>query len=73
MKIAVIIPTIRPELFESEFMPAWSEVFKKNKVHLYAVHDGDTPKVVYRNMGLSERAEELETATYPFIYNRNTG
>lgn len=70
MKIAVIVPTIRPELFESEFMPAWSEVFKKNKVHLYAVHDGDTPKVVYRNMGLSERAEELETATYPFIYNR---
>ena len=69
MKIAVIVPTIRPELFESEFMPAWSEVFKKNKVHLYAVHDGDKPKVVYLN-SVSGQQEELETATYPFIYNR---
>ena len=71
MKIAVIVPTIRPELFESEFMPAWSEVFKKNKVHLYAVHDGDKPTVMYRNMVLNEAPIELETATYPFIYNRS--
>lgn len=69
MKIAVIVPTIRPELFESEFMPAWDGFFKIHKVHLYAVHDGDKPKVVYHNT-VSGQQEELETATYPFIYNR---
>jgi hypothetical protein len=43
--IAVIVPTIRPELFENEFLPKWQELFYKHGVHLFVVHDGNDPLV----------------------------
>ena len=44
--IAVIVPTIRPELFENEFLPKWQDLFGKHGVHLYTVHDGHNPCVI---------------------------
>jgi hypothetical protein len=41
--IAVIVPTIRPELFENEFLPKWKELFYKHGVNLCVVKDGDDP------------------------------
>jgi hypothetical protein len=45
MKIAVIIPTIRPELFDDEFMPAWEPLFRLHECAVYRVLDGETPRV----------------------------
>lgn len=54
MKIAVIVPTIRPELFSSVFLPAWDHLFTKHDVYLYAVIDGENPVVqpyLYNRLG----------------------
>ena len=45
--IAVIVPTIRPELFENEFLPKWQELFYTHGVELFVVNDGDDPMVIY--------------------------
>lgn len=70
MKVAVIVPTIRPELFKKDFLPAWSEQFNKHGVHLYAVYDGDEPVVHYINFSGSPQADLPREEEYPFIYNR---
>ena len=44
-KIAVIIPTIRPELFDTEFFPAWEPLFRLHECAVYRVLDGETPRV----------------------------
>jgi hypothetical protein len=44
-KIAVIIPTIRPELFDDEFMPAWVQLFQRHNCDVYRVLDGEIPIV----------------------------
>jgi hypothetical protein len=44
-KIAVIIPTIRPELFDTEFWPAWEPLFRLHECAVYRVLDGETPRV----------------------------
>ena len=45
MKIAVIVPTIRPELFFQSFVPAWKSLFQKHAVSLFIVRDGEQPTV----------------------------
>jgi hypothetical protein len=42
MTIACVVPTIRPAQFEA-FRAAWAPLFKRHKVRLIAVHDGETP------------------------------
>ena len=34
-KIAVIVPTIRPELFDNEFTPAWEPLFRLHECAVY--------------------------------------
>lgn len=45
MKIAVIVPTIRRELFIQTFLPAWRNLFQKHEVSLCIVKDGEEPNV----------------------------
>ena len=42
--ICVVVPTCRPELF-AEFQAAWDSLFRKHRVTLVAVHDGERPTV----------------------------
>ena len=49
MKIAVIVPTIRPELFATVFIPAWKDLFRKHKVHVFAVVDGENIHVKHKS------------------------
>lgn len=45
-KIAVVVPTIRPEKF-AEFGRKWEELFRKHEVFLIRVVDGESPRVDY--------------------------
>ncbi len=47
MKIAIVVPTIRPESFRN-FMIAWSPLFIKHDCELIIVWDGEKPKVEHR-------------------------
>lgn len=49
MKIAVIVPTIRPELFATVFLPAWEDLFRKHSIGLFKIVDGEKQYVTYRN------------------------
>jgi reversibly glycosylated polypeptide/UDP-arabinopyranose mutase len=49
MKIAVVVPTIRPELFATVFLSAWEDLFLKHKVHVFAVVDGENISVSHKN------------------------
>jgi reversibly glycosylated polypeptide/UDP-arabinopyranose mutase len=43
-KIAVVVPTIRPESYES-FREAWAPLFKKHNVDIFTVWDGEHPRI----------------------------
>ena len=47
-KIAVVVPSHKPELTES-FLKEWSELFNKHKVEFILVVDGDTPYIQHNN------------------------
>jgi reversibly glycosylated polypeptide/UDP-arabinopyranose mutase len=49
MKIAVVVPTIRPELFIQTFLPAWVDLFRKHRVHVFAVVDGEKMHVKHKS------------------------
>jgi hypothetical protein len=63
-KIAVCVPTWRPELYEKTFIPAWSELFEKHDVHLLTSIDNE------KLDGITLRSSELE---YPITINRVMG
>jgi len=69
-KIAVIIPTIRPELFDDEFMPAWVQLFQRNNCNVYRVLDGEIPIVqrfIYEGARLWDDIEiEIPTCIYNY-------
>ncbi len=44
MKVACVIPTIRPDEM-AKFMVAWEPLFNKHNVKLVVVHDGENPTV----------------------------
>lgn len=46
--IAVVIPTIRPEM-HAKFVEAWQHLFDKHKVELVTVWDGDEPYIEHRD------------------------
>ncbi len=64
--IAVIVPTIREEKLK-EFLNAWDFLFKKHKVALYIVRDGEKPTVnQFTVEGVMGEYKDL-------IYNFNDG
>lgn len=46
-KIAVVVPTIRPEAIPP-FLEAWKPIFSKHQVEFILVVDGEEPKIVYK-------------------------
>ena len=71
--IAVIVPTIRPELFENEFLPKWQELFDKHGVHLFVVKDGDNPVVIFPTYKTEASRAIMQTMKQEFqdvFYNR---
>ncbi|MCR4290480.1 MAG: hypothetical protein NUV86_09510 [Candidatus Scalindua sp.] len=70
MKIAVVIPTIRPDSYKT-FLEAWRPLFNKHDVHLFTVWDGENPVVNYKdtNYSIPEVMEGYEDV----IYNFNSG
>lgn len=70
MTVAVIVPTIRPQLFADEFLPAWNEQFSKHKVHLFYVVDGEKPEVRYLDFSSSKQPTQIEMNGLPScVYN----
>lgn len=51
-KIAVVVPTIRPEHFRT-FLYAWYPLFKTHCADLFVVRDGDDPEVLHLSVGPS--------------------
>jgi reversibly glycosylated polypeptide/UDP-arabinopyranose mutase len=52
MKIAVVVPTIRPELLESAWRPAWERELFSTDAKLYVIHDTkSTWDEMYRRYG----------------------
>lgn len=81
-KIAVVVPTVRPESFMT-FLDGWEELFKKHEVLLVAVQDGEMPVVQISQYRVSDSTMRLlEPYTIPeimgqefadLIYNKNDG
>ena len=76
MKIAVCVPTIRPEKFRDEFLPAWDEVFKRHEVKVFACHDGEAPEVIRLEYLSGFNAEPIPSvvdisAVKPVLFNRS--
>ena len=73
--IAVIVPTIRPELFENEFLPKWQKLFDKHEVELFVVNDGENPTASVYRCGMMEHYEKvalraMTQAHQDIFYNR---
>lgn len=77
-KIAIVIPTIRPELM-TPFIDAWKDLFRKHEVDLILVIDGNEPKIEYIPYGLKRSVkygvEDNPTITPPegCVTNHYTG
>lgn len=59
MKIAVVVPTIRPELFATVFLPAWEDLFRKHNIGLFKIVDGEKQYVTYRNYAVGYYTENV--------------
>jgi reversibly glycosylated polypeptide / UDP-arabinopyranose mutase len=70
MKIAVSIPTIRPERYK-EFIEAWTPVFEKHHVELFTVWDGENPIVEWN--GNKYGVKEIMGKYSDAIVNLNGG
>jgi hypothetical protein len=66
MKIAVVVPTIRPEQW-GIFMRAWASLFSKHSVILYKVEDGPSPNCNGKTV------KEIMGEYSDLIYNFNDG
>jgi len=53
MKIAVVVPTVREDCYQT-FLKKWARLFKKHSVELITVRDGDEPVILNRLYDLSE-------------------
>lgn len=80
--IAIVIPTVRPDLYTSSFIPAWQELFVKHQVVLITVFDKPKTKDIdvwitdYGNPDsptLITGAKEVMGKNLDLIYNRNAG
>lgn len=69
-RIAIIVPTIRPENYK-DFIKAWTPLFEKHNVHLFTVYDGADPVVEYE--GKKFTVPEVMGKHADTIYNFNSG
>ena len=69
-KIAVVVPTIRPENFR-KFLAKWKNLFEKHNVLLLPVLDGDNPYVTERYA--NDFYQEFLGKDADLIYNFNDG
>lgn len=67
-RIAVIVPTIRPERIQ-EFKKDWQELFNKHNVELVIVWDGDIPVVEYQSK--KHDLYEVMGDNFDVIYNKS--
>ncbi len=74
MKIAICVPTIRPERY-AEFLKEWTPLFKKHNVNLFTVWDGDEPYVTDWKIPRDERftVKEIMGKYSDCIVNLNGG
>lgn len=81
-KIAVVVPTVRPESFET-FLYGWNQLFHRHEVLLIEVRDGDDPKLHTHQYHVDKPVEfSREAATIlsvmgtefvDLIFNKNDG
>lgn len=69
-KIAIIVPTIRPESYK-RFLDAWTSLFKKHDAQLFTVWDGKDPVVEYKEKKYT--IPEVMGIYKDTIYNFNSG
>lgn len=69
-RIAIVVPTIRPESLK-EFKSAWQSLFDKHNVELIVIHDGDDPLLEWE--GMSYGVDNIMGNDKSLIYNRNDG
>lgn len=76
--VCIVVPTIRPESF-SRFKSEWDPLFRKHKVTLLAVLDGDEPNIVITSyidqipFQSIIPSDEAHKGVQELIYNRNDG
>ena len=69
--IAVVVPTIRPDLLEEKFIPAWQRLFNLHEVAFVVVEDGEEPVLTYN--GVDNSVEDIMGMDSDLIYNFNDG
>lgn len=74
MKIAVIVPTIRPESWDV-FFDKWGDIFDKHKVMLIKVDDSkDYPTLIsYRFLGNKEASFQENAPQKDWLFNKTDG
>ena len=69
--IAIVVPSIRPKLFE-KFMAAWHPLFRKHNCEVIVVWDGAIPRVCFYNTP-GRTAKELMGKHATCLTNFNAG
>ena len=74
MSIAVVVPTVREECWDA-FVKGWDQLFKKHKVVLIKVQDGDEPKITKYLYEFDPVAEYSVAFDFDMdlIFNKNDG
>jgi hypothetical protein len=60
-RIAVVVPTVRPERF-AEFLERWKGLFCRHQVRLVAVHDGVKPRI--ESIGYTGLLRDMPSHTF---------
>lgn len=81
MKLAIVVPSIRPESL-AQFKLAWAELFRRHSVEMFVVQDGTSPGI-YHSSWSKFSAEESAAVRYGcaaihaeherFLFNFNDG
>lgn len=80
-KIVVVVPTVRPHLFQGEFLKAWEHLFVKHEVLVVAVNDGDNPTLSFCQYcgqnplwdPINMTPEQVMGTQHDLIYYKNDG
>lgn len=76
MKVAIIVPTIRPEQY-TKFLEAWQPLFEKYNVMLFTVHDGKKPTVemkdYFTDVTTTMSIKDIMGEYQDTIFNFNSG
>lgn len=72
MRIACVVPTIRPESYK-KFLKAWRDLFNKHDVEVISVYDGDIPIVKKEGKNFGMTAKQIMGKYSGAIVNFNGG